>query len=83
MRFELLGTSFIPQHSDCRVLEQLIYKWQHSLIIIEKILSDKYSSILKKGWKLTVEDIERDVNKLFRDNFITFVTKRGLGTFKE
>ncbi len=27
MRFELLGTSFIPQHSDSRVLDQLIYKW--------------------------------------------------------
>ena len=29
-RFELLGQSFIPQHSDARVLEQLIYKWKHA-----------------------------------------------------
>ncbi len=29
-RIELLGTSFIPQHSDARVLEQLVYKWKHS-----------------------------------------------------
>ena len=33
-RLELLGTSFIPQHSDARVLEQLIYKWQHSRDVI-------------------------------------------------
>ena len=30
MRFELLGTSIIPQHSDGRVLDQLLYKWDHS-----------------------------------------------------
>ncbi len=30
-RIEMLGMSFIPQHSDARVLEQLIYKWkQHT-----------------------------------------------------
>lgn len=29
MRLEQLGTSFIPQHSDARVLEQLICKWGH------------------------------------------------------
>ena len=34
MRIELLGTSFIPQHSDARVLDQLIYKWDHSRQII-------------------------------------------------
>jgi hypothetical protein len=29
-RIELLGSSFAPQHSDARVLEQLIYKWKHA-----------------------------------------------------
>src|SRR5205085_6844002 len=33
-RIELLGTSFIPQHSDARILEQLIYKWKHSRRVI-------------------------------------------------
>src|SRR5437870_7823708 len=27
-RIEMLGTSFTPQHSDARVLEQVIYKWK-------------------------------------------------------
>ena len=41
MRFELLGLSFIPQHSDARVLDQLIYKWDHSHTeVIAKVLAD-------------------------------------------
>ncbi|NLC69284.1 MAG: glucuronate isomerase, partial [Clostridiaceae bacterium] len=46
MRFELLGTGTIPQHSDARVLDQLIYKWAHSKKIIADVLYDKYSDIL-------------------------------------
>ena len=29
-RIELLGLSVIPQHSDARILDQLVYKWKHS-----------------------------------------------------
>ncbi|MHC4187503.1 MAG: glucuronate isomerase, partial [Planctomycetota bacterium] len=29
-RIETLGLTFVPQHSDARVLDQLIYKWSHS-----------------------------------------------------
>ena len=28
LRIELLGLNFIPQHSDARVTDQLIYKWK-------------------------------------------------------
>ena len=51
MRFELLGTSFIPQHSDARVLDQLIYKWDHSRRIIGKVLADKYADLAETGWQ--------------------------------
>src|SRR6266581_1747591 len=33
-RIELLGTSFIPQHSDARVLEQVIYKWRNTRLTL-------------------------------------------------
>lgn len=33
-RLEMLGTSFISQHSDARVFDQLIYKWNHSRRVI-------------------------------------------------
>ena len=40
MRLELLGTSCVPQHSDARVLDQVLYKWAHSRQIIMKVLED-------------------------------------------
>jgi len=72
-RVELLGTSFIPQHSDARVLDQLIYKWAHSRRIIADVLHDKYAAALEAGWPLTRDDIQRDVKALFADNFKRFV----------
>jgi hypothetical protein len=72
-RFELLGLSFIPQHSDARVLDQVVYKWNHSRCIIADVLTDKYSDIIRVGWNVTREEIERDVKLLFQDNFTNFV----------
>ena len=37
----MLGTSFIPQHSDARVLEQLIYKWRNTRRTLAPILAAK------------------------------------------
>jgi hypothetical protein len=74
-RFELLGLSFIPQHSDARVLDQLIYKWAHSKKIIAGILTEKYMDIISAGWNVTEDEIERDVKRLFADNFNEFVKK--------
>lgn len=68
-RLELLGTSFIPQHSDARVLEQLIYKWKHSRKIISDALYDSYERLLITGRKITNKEIERDVARLFSGNF--------------
>ena len=43
MRIDMLGFSFIPQHSDARVSDQLIYKWSH----FKKILPQSYWNIIK------------------------------------
>lgn len=75
MRMELLGTSFIPQHSDARVLDQLIYKWDHSRRIIAGVLTDKYRDVLDTGWRLTRADVERDARLFFKDNFQEFLTR--------
>lgn len=74
-RFELLGLSFIPQHSDARVLDQVIYKWDHTRQIIGKVLADKYGDILDAGWKLTQGEIERDAHNLFSGTFEKFAGK--------
>jgi hypothetical protein len=73
MRLELLGLSFIPQHSDARVLDQLVYKWKHSRDILRRVLVDKYRDLMATGWRLTRGDIERDVRALLADNFRQFV----------
>jgi hypothetical protein len=64
-RIEMLGSSFIPQHSDARVLEQIIYKWRHSRRVIAAALYDSYSALEKDGYPLTPEHIRRDVQRMF------------------
>lgn len=73
MRIETLGLSFIPQHSDARVLEQLIYKWDHSRAVIGEVLQGKYADLLATGWTVTAEQIRGDLKALFQDNFWNFV----------
>ena len=68
-RLELLGQSFIPQHSDARVLEQLIYKWKHARREIAGALCISYEQLLHNGRAVTREEISRDVNRLFSGNF--------------
>jgi hypothetical protein len=72
-RVELLGLSMIPQHSDARVLDQLVYKWNHSKALIGKVLIDKYEDLVRTGWRVSREDVARDVELLFAGNFERFV----------
>ncbi len=72
MRLELIGLSVTPQHSDARVLDQLIYKWQHSKRVIARALIDKYEDLARTGWTPTAEEIERDVTGLFGGEFERF-----------
>lgn len=67
-RIEMLGTSFIPQHSDARVLEQLIYKWHNTRRTMSRILSDSYRLLSADGRAVSRSDIQRDVARLFRAN---------------
>ena len=72
-RIELLGTSFIPQHSDARVLEQLIYKWQHSRRVINESLYKSYERLLTAGRAVTLPEIKRDVERMFSGSFRQWV----------
>jgi hypothetical protein len=67
-RLEMLGTSFIPQHSDARVLEQVIYKWHNTRRTMTKVLSETYRVLSEDGRPVTRADIKADVNRLFRSN---------------
>jgi len=70
-RIELLGPTFIPQHSDARILDQLIYKWAHSREVIGDVLAEKYADLAAAGWVATPQEIERDVNRMFSGQLIT------------
>ena len=72
---KLLGLSVIPQHSDARILDQLLYKWKHSRRIIADVLVEKYQTLLDVGWTITASEIERDVNNLFGGNFEHFLNR--------
>jgi hypothetical protein len=68
-RIEMLGTSFIPQHSDARVLEQIIYKWRNTRRTLVPVLTNSYRLLHEDGGGVTREAIQRDVNRMFRSNF--------------
>lgn len=68
-RLEMLGTSFIPQHSDARILEQVIYKWRNTRRSLAPVLANSYRLLAEDGRAITRPDIERDVQRLFRTNF--------------
>ncbi len=72
MRLELIGLSVTPQHSDARVLDQILYKWEHSRRIIAKVLTDKYADLMQTGWEPAPAEIERDVKDLFGGAFAKF-----------
>jgi hypothetical protein len=75
MRVEMLGTSFTAQHSDARVLDQLIYKWAHSRAVIAGVLSEEYSKLIESGWRLTRRDVRRDIMRLFGIAYEEFMRK--------
>lgn len=69
-RLELLGPTFVPQHSDARILEQLLYKWPHSRRDIARALADQYAGLMENGRKVTTAEIARDAARLFSENFL-------------
>jgi hypothetical protein len=72
MRLEMLGLNFTAQHSDARVLDQIVYKWQHSRKIIARVLVEKYTDLAETGWQTGRAEVERDVQDLFGGAFERF-----------
>lgn len=68
MRLETLGTTFVPQHSDARVLEQVIYKWKHSRRDVGTALAASYRRLMLAGGRPTAEQLEQDARRLLHDN---------------
>lgn len=75
MRIEMLGTGFTAQHSDARVLDQLIYKWAHSRSVIAEVVAQEYAKLNESGWIMKRAEIRRDVNRLFGASYGEFMSK--------
>ncbi|WP_314585906.1 glucuronate isomerase [Paenibacillus terrigena] len=78
-RTELLGTSYIPQHSDCRVLEQLVNKWDHSRSVIAGVLYDKYARLHQDRWLVSENDIRCDIEHYFGGVFQQVLSRAKMG----
>lgn len=74
-RVEMLGLSMTPQHSDARILDQLVYKWAHSRRVIAEVLEEKYAYLIDEGWYPNEEEITRDVALLLGGEFERFIGK--------
>ncbi len=68
-RIEMIGTTFIPQHSDARVLEQVIYKWRNTRRTMAPIFANTYRLLAEDGRPVTRADIKQDIHRMFRTNF--------------
>jgi hypothetical protein len=76
MRLELLGLSFTAQHSDARVLDQLIYKWDHYRAVLVRVLTEKYGMLIESGWEPSMQEIQRDVQWLLGGAFEDFCDRQ-------
>ena len=75
LRLEMLGSTFVPQHSGSQVLEQLISKWVHFKSILVEVLAQAYTSLEQLGYQVESEQIERDLNDLLGGSFWRFLGK--------
>ena len=73
-RLEMLGASFIPQHSDARVLEQVIYKWRNTRRTLAPILTNTFRLLIEDGGSISREQVKQTIQRLFRTNFERFIS---------
>jgi hypothetical protein len=71
-RLEMLGTTFVAQHSDARVLEQLICKWKDARCLIGEAYSNSYIRLCNEGYTSSDTITKADASKLLRRNFEMF-----------
>ncbi len=70
MRLDLLGLSFVPQHSDARVLEQVVFKWSRAREIVGEVLAERFADLAAHGHERGSAAIRADVAPLFDGSLI-------------
>lgn len=69
MRLDLLGPTFVPQHSDARVLEQLVFKWGRSRGWLGRVLGEHYAGLAASGGVVTADRVRRDLTAMLGQGF--------------
>jgi len=72
LRVELLGTAFTANHSDARVLDQLLYKWPTTRKIVGDVLTEKFTELFATGWRQTAPEIATTTRHLLGASFKNF-----------
>ncbi len=70
MRLDLLGPTFVPQHSDARVLEQVVFKWLRSRDIIGSVLAERYQDLARSGFTVNEAVVREGVTRMFDGSLI-------------
>ena len=55
------------------MLDQIIYKWDHSRKIIAKVMKDKFADLEASGWKVTEAEVKATVGGYLGRNFEEFI----------
>ena len=71
----MLGTNFTFQHSDCRVLEQLLYKWKHSREALKLALRGEIRKVWENGGCNRV-DVRKVVERITGGSYEEFLKMR-------
>ena len=71
----MLGPVFTAQHSDARVLEQLLYKWATARGVVGEVIVENFRKLAETGWRPTEAEVLRDVGRLFGGAYEEFMAK--------
>ncbi|MFO1054827.1 MAG: glucuronate isomerase [Planctomycetota bacterium] len=69
MRLDLLGPTFVPQHSDARVLEHLFSKWERSRRWLGDVFAAHYTDLQAAGGVVDEASIRRDLRRMLGTGF--------------
>jgi hypothetical protein len=72
MRLEMLAATFVAQHSDARVLEQLGYKWREARRAVGEALAEVLEPVSAASREIRSGGLADTADRLLRGNFESF-----------
>ena len=73
LNLEILGTDFIAHGRTVQVYEELLANWAHIRWQLGTILQERYASLYRTGWRVTEQEIAREISAILSDNAKKFI----------